>query len=180
MFSLVEKDPLLTLRIGVTRPKDAGAKVPGCHGHKTWLCLDPWRERWISNLTRKWNSILSWKLYEGCHLHFYRLYLFWTFNANDLNSIYLHEFQKNRWIFCFWIFTFAFPLLYLNTCIWGGCFWHTCFRKDGTKINLNKWQWSNRRMFPTTFWEQNVPNPMKNLPLPLAGHCGVDIRNKKK
>ena len=89
------------------------------------------------------------------------------------------SFKRTDEFFAFEFFTFAFPLLYLNTCIWGGCFWHTCFRKDGTKINLNKWQWSNRRMFPTTFWEQNVPNPMKNLPLPLAGHCGVDIRNKK-
>ena len=47
---------------------------------------------------------------------------------------------------------------------------------NGYNIKFPKWLWASERMVLESVWENVIPDGMKELPLPLAGHCVVDIR----
>ena len=47
---------------------------------------------------------------------------------------------------------------------------------NGHNVIFSKWVWASERMIQEAIWEKVIPNGMKELPLPLAGHCVVDIR----
>ena len=40
------------------------------------------------------------------------------------------------------------------------------------------WQWANKNMKNKEVWSSGVPEAMKLLPMPLTGHCAVDINTR--
>ena len=49
---------------------------------------------------------------------------------------------------------------------------------NGHNVIFSKWVWASERMIQEAIWEKVIPDGMKELPLPLAGHCVVDIRSE--
>lgn len=47
----------------------------------------------------------------------------------------------------------------------------------GRELRLDRWSWAHQAMLNTRVWGEAVPPGMKTLPLPLSGHCAVDIRH---
>ena len=48
----------------------------------------------------------------------------------------------------------------------------------GRELELDRWTWAHQGMLNTRVWREVVPPGMKSLPLPLSGHCLVDIRDR--
>ena len=47
----------------------------------------------------------------------------------------------------------------------------------GRELRLDRWSWAHPDMLHSRVWGEAVPPGMKTLPLPLSGHCAVDIRD---
>merc|ERR1712130_1008631 len=47
--------------------------------------------------------------------------------------------------------------------------------RAGDSWSLKKWVWAHKKMKYIEVWNNAVPNGMKLLPMPLAGHCSVDM-----
>ena len=43
------------------------------------------------------------------------------------------------------------------------------------QVSISDWMWANQNMLYSHLWDNVVPQQMKRLPIPLAGHCVVDI-----
>ena len=43
------------------------------------------------------------------------------------------------------------------------------------QVSISGWMWSHENMLYSHLWENVVPQQMKRLPIPLTGHCVVDI-----
>ena len=48
----------------------------------------------------------------------------------------------------------------------------------GRELELDRWSWAHQGMLNTRVWMEVVAASMKSLPLPLAGHCLGDIRDR--
>ena len=48
---------------------------------------------------------------------------------------------------------------------------------DVEDVTIKTWAWAHARMITERLWIFLVPGTIKQLPMPLAGHCAVDIRN---
>ena len=44
------------------------------------------------------------------------------------------------------------------------------------RVNIKGWGWAHQNMLDQHLWDNVIPHQMKSLPIPLAGHCVVDIR----
>ena len=44
-------------------------------------------------------------------------------------------------------------------------------------LNIKHWSWIHKDMLRTAVWELKVPPAMKELPLPLMGHCALMVNN---
>ena len=45
------------------------------------------------------------------------------------------------------------------------------------QVNIRHWAWAHVNMLDQHLWDNVIPSNMKKLPIPLAGHCIVDIRH---
>ena len=43
------------------------------------------------------------------------------------------------------------------------------------QVSISDWMWSHQNMLYNHLWDNVVPQQMKRLPIPLTGHCVVDI-----
>ena len=44
-------------------------------------------------------------------------------------------------------------------------------------LSIKHWSWIHKEMLRAAVWESNVPPAMKELPLPLMGHCALMVNN---
>ena len=49
---------------------------------------------------------------------------------------------------------------------------------EGQNVNIKRWEWANKKMKNILIWKNVVPDAMKNLPIPLTGHCAVNIDDR--
>ena len=43
------------------------------------------------------------------------------------------------------------------------------------QVSISGWMWAHQNMLYNHLWDNVVPKQMKKLPIPLTGHCVVDI-----
>ena len=49
---------------------------------------------------------------------------------------------------------------------------------EGSTFEQKSWQWAHKKMKNKEVWNSGVPEAMKKLPIPLTGHCAVDINTR--
>jgi len=53
------------------------------------------------------------------------------------------------------------------------------FEEAKKNFKLKRWEWANSKMKNSEVWETGVITSMKFLPIPLAGHCAVEVTVKE-